>query len=403
MKLLRPRPARRQEPPPPAPASPEPEPAASTGTAAEAAPDSIHVPLDVRSVALTIIATLALILVLRFAQAMIIPIVLGVLISYALGPVVTKLTRWHVPRAIAAGLVLLSLAGSAGVLLFQLRSQVDAVVQELPEAARRIRRVVEDGRSSGPNAIERVQEAASELEKAADGAAPPATPRGVMRVQVEDPPIRISDYVMWGSVGAAAAAGQLILVLFLAYFLLASGDLYRRKLVKIVGPSFTQKKITVQILEEIDKQIEWFLLVQVFSSTVVGVTTWLAFRWIGLEQAGVWGLLAGIFNSIPYFGPVVVTSASAVIAFTQFGSVEMVVVTAGAAFAITTLEGMLLTPYLTSRAARMNAAAVFVGLIFWGWVWNVWGVLLAVPMLMVIKAICDRVDDFKPIGELLGE
>jgi predicted PurR-regulated permease PerM len=402
VKLLRPRPPRSQEPAAPPP-EPGPKPPAGEGSAAEAAPGSIHVPIDVRSVALTIIAALALILVLRFAQAMIIPIVLGVLISYALGPVVTKLTRWYVPRAIAAALVLLTVAGVFGVLLFELRSQVDAIVQDLPQAARRIRQIVEDGRGGAPNAIERVQEAASELEKAADGAASPAAPRGVMRVQVEDPPIKISDYVMWGSVGAAAAAGQLILVLFLAYFLLASGDLYRRKLVKIVGPSFTQKKITVQILEEIDRQIEWFLLVQVFSSTVVGVTTWLVFRWIGMEQAGVWGLLAGVFNSIPYFGPVVVTSTSAIIAFTQFGSIEMVLVTAGAAFAITTLEGMLLTPYLTSRAARMNAVAVFLGLIFWGWVWDVWGVLLAVPMLMVIKAICDRVEDFKPVGELLGE
>jgi len=71
--------------------------------------------------------------------------------------------------------------------------------------------------------------------------------------------------------------------------------------------------------------------------------------------------------------------------------------------AITTLEGFLLTPWLTSRTARMNAVAIFVGLLFWGWVWNVWGMLLAVPMLVVIKAVCDHVEDFKPVSELLGE
>jgi len=194
-----------------------------------------------------------------------------------------------------------------------------------------------------------------------------------------------------------------VLILFLVYFLLASGDLYRRKLVKIAGPSLTKKKITVQILMEIDRQIEMFLLVQVFTSTVVAVATWLAFRALGLQQAGVWGVLAGVFNSIPYFGPVLVTGGTAVVAFTQFGTVEMTVIVSGVSLVITSLEGFLLTPWLTSRAARMNAVAIFVGLLFWGWVWNVWGMLLAVPMLMVMYVVCDHVDDFNAVGELLGD
>jgi predicted PurR-regulated permease PerM len=288
-------------------------------------------------------------------------------------------------------------------LALQLRPQVTAILQDLPDGARRLRRLLESNRGAAPIPIEKVQEAADELEKAANAAAPAPPPRNVQRVQVEQPPFNVSQYVMWGSISALAGLAQLVLVLFLAYFLLASGDLYRRKIVKIAGPSLTKKKITVQILEEIDRQIAWFLMVQVFTSTVVGVATWLTFRWLGLEQAGVWGLLAGLFNSIPYFGPVVVTGGTAVVAFLQFGDVRMTVITAAAAFAITTLEGMLLTPWLTSRAARMNAVAVFVGLLFFGWVWEVWGMLLAVPMLMVIKAVCDRVEDFKPIGELLGD
>src|SRR5205823_4103586 len=146
---------------------------------------------------------------------------------------------------------------------------------------------------------------------------------GAQRVQVEPPPFNVSDYFLWGSVGAAAAVGQLVLILFLVYFLLASGDLYRRKMVKIAGPSLTKKKITLQILSDIDAQIERFLMVEVLTSIVVGVSTWLAFRWIGLEQAGVWGLLAGIFNSIPYFGPFVVTAGTAAVGFLQFGSARM--------------------------------------------------------------------------------
>jgi predicted PurR-regulated permease PerM len=194
-----------------------------------------------------------------------------------------------------------------------------------------------------------------------------------------------------------------VLILFLAYFLLASGDLYRRKLVKIVGPSLSKKKVTVQILSEIDRQIEMFLLVQLFTSTVVAVATWLTFRALGVNQAAVWGILAGIFNSIPYFGPVLVTGGTAVVAFLQFGTVNMAVLVSGLSLVITSLEGFLLTPWLTSRAASMNAVAIFVGLLFWGWVWNVWGMLLAVPMLVVIKTVCDHVEDFQSVGELLGE
>jgi predicted PurR-regulated permease PerM len=133
------------------------------------------------------------------------------------------------------------------------------------------------------------------------------------------------------------------------------------------------------------------------------VASWLAFLWLGLDEPAIWGLAAGLFNSIPYFGPVVVTGGIAVVALMQFGTVSMALLIAGTAAVITSLEGFLLTPWLTGRAARMNAVAIFVGLLFWTWVWGIWGTLLAVPMLMATKAICDRIEDLQPIGQLLGE
>jgi predicted PurR-regulated permease PerM len=367
------------------------------------APPTIRMPVDVHSAALSVLAGLAIVLVLQYAQAMIIPIVLAVLISYALEPVVAWIERRHVPRGIGAAIVLLTVVAASGWVLYGLRSQASAIVEQLPLAARRLRHMVENDRATATTAIQQVQKAAIELEKAANAAAAPPPATGIQRVQVETPPINVSDYVMWGSLGVVAAAGQLVLILFLVYFLLASGDLYRRKLVKIVGPSFTDKKLTVQILEEIDRQIEMFLIVEVFTSLLVGLATWLAFHSLGVEQAAVWGLLAGLFNSIPYFGPVIVTGATALVAFLQFGNLRMAIVVGGLSLVITSLEGFLLTPWLTSRAARMNAVAIFVGLLFWGWLWNVWGMLLAVPMLMVMKVVCDHVEDFKGISELLGE
>jgi predicted PurR-regulated permease PerM len=307
------------------------------------------------------------------------------------------------PRPLWAAIVLGAVSVGAGWSIYGRRYQAAALGVDLPEAARRVRERFEAKRPQAGGAIDKVQKAASEIEKAAIAATPtPATP-GVQRVRVEEPPLNMASYVWAGSVGAATAFGQLMLIIFLVYFLLASGDLYRRKLVKIVGPSLTKKKITLQILGEIDRQIATFLLVQVFTSVVVGAASWIAFHMMGLEQAAVWGVAAGIFNSIPYLGPVLVSGGVTAIAFLQFNDLPHSLMIGGVALGITSVEGMLLTPWLTSRAARMNAVAVFINILFWGWVWGVWGALLAVPMLMVVKAVCDRVDDFKSVAELIGD
>jgi predicted PurR-regulated permease PerM len=359
--------------------------------------------IDVRGTALTLLSVLAVVLLLQYARAVVIPVVLAILISYALEPYAKALDRLRVPRPIGAALLLTALTIGGGSLVYGLRAEAVSIVDQLPAAARRVRQQIERRDPGPPNAMEQVQKAATELEKAAEAASPTPPAAGVQRVQVESPPFNITDYAMSGSLSVATLFAQVVLILFLVYFLLASGKLYRRKLVRIAGPSLSKKKITVQILSEIDRQIEKFLLVQVFTSAVVAIATWLAFRWLGLNQAGVWGLAAGIFNSIPYLGPVVVTGGTTAVAFLQFGHVKMALIVGAVSLAITSIEGYLLTPWLTSRAARMNAVAVFVGILFWGWVWNVWGMLLAVPILMAVKAVCDHVEDFKPLAELIGE
>jgi predicted PurR-regulated permease PerM len=203
--------------------------------------------------------------------------------------------------------------------------------------------------------------------------------------------------------GLASLVGYLTMVGFLAYFLLVADDLFKRKLVKHASDTLAGKKITVNVLEAIGRQIEHFVLVQIFTSVVVGVVTAVALWWIGLENAAVWGLMAGIFNSIPYFGPFIVSGALAVVAFLQFETLSSTLLVAGTALAITSLEGWLLTPLLLGRAAQMNRVAIFVGLLFWSWIWGIWGTLLAVPMMMVVKSVCDHVEDFKAVSDFLGE
>jgi predicted PurR-regulated permease PerM len=170
-----------------------------------------------------------------------------------------------------------------------------------------------------------------------------------------------------------------------------------------VGPTLTKKKVTVQILDLMNARIERFLIVQVFTSLLVAIATGFALWGIGLDQPGVWGLMAGIFNSIPYFGPVIVTAGLAIVGFVQFGTIEMALYVCAITLVITSLEGWLLTPALMGKAGEMSPAAIFVGLLFWSWMWGVAGMILAVPLMMATKVICDHVEDMQWIGEMLGD
>ncbi len=366
---------------------------------------AIRTPINVRSFSLVLLTVLAVIFTLHWAKEVFIPLMLGVMISYALSPVVSLAQKWRIPRAVGAAVLLLGIVGGTGYAGYSLSDDAAKLIETLPDAAWKFRKTLraEQGQSEGK--MEKVQKAATQLERAANesGAPAPAAPEGVTRVQIEKPKINVKDYLWPGTLGAAALAGQAGIVLFLAYFLLVSGDTFRRKLVSITGPTLSKKKITLQVLDDINGQIQRYLLVQIFTSILVGVATWLAFLWIGLEHAAIWGIAAGVFNSIPYLGPVVVTGGTALVALLQFGTINMALAVGGIALLITSLEGYLLTPWLTGRASRMSAVVVFVSVLFWGWLWGVWGLLLGVPIMMIIKAVCDRVEDMKPIGELLGE
>ena len=357
-----------------------------------------------RTPALNILAAAAVILLLRYMQEVIVPFVLAGLTFYALDPIVDRLQRWRVPRAAGAALILLLLVGGAGALIYSLTDNVIAVAEELPPAAERLRNTLRARRNQPPGALEKLEAAASSIDRAASEASgAKETPQGVVRVQVEEPGIRIQDYVRWGPFGLVTFAGAATMILFLSYFLLITDDLFKRKLVEIIGSTLTHKKLTVQVLNQIAAQIEAFLMVQIFTSVVVGVATWLALWWIGLANAAVWGLCAAIFNSIPYFGPLIVTGALSVIGYVQFGTVSMAVAVGAVAMLITTLEGWFLTPMLMARVAQINTVAIFAGLLFWSWMWGIWGLLLAVPIMISIKAVCDRVEGLEPIGTLLGD
>ncbi|WP_370654626.1 AI-2E family transporter [Rhodoferax sp.] len=377
----------------------------ATGAAAPAEPPRVllHMPVDVRSVSLAVLATLASVFMLRWASAVFIPVMVGLLFSYGLSPVVDWLAHRRIPRALSAAVLVLGIVSGVGATVYSLSDDAGKLVESLPVAAQKLRHSIRALQGKQDNTLATMQKAASQLEQAAEEANRGApVDRGVQRVQIEKPKFAIKDYLWSGTMGLLAMLGQIGMVALITFFLVASGDTFRRKLVKLAGPTLSRKKITLQALNEIHDQIQRYMLVQLFTSVIVGVATWLCFLAVGLEQAAVWGIAAGVLNLVPYIGNVIITAGSAMVGFLQFGTLEMALLVAGISLVINSIEGFLLTPWLTSRASKMNPVAIFVGVLAWGWLWGAWGLLLGVPILMVIKAICDRVEDLKPVGEFLG-
>ena len=353
------------------------------------------------SVALMLLALIALVSALYLARAFFVPLLIGILASYALRPVVGWLEAHYVPRPAGAALVLLALAGSLSWVAYSLRDDAAAMIEKLPEAARKLRQTVIDARSSGSSPLQNMQEAATEIQgAAADAAQKPGTRPA--QAQREAPSVWLRDYAIAQSGLLIGVAAQAPIVLLLAYFLLASGVHFRRKLVQFVGPSLSRKKEAVRILEEIDAQVQRYLLAMLMSNTLVGIGTWLAFETLGMDSAGVWGVAAGMLHFIPYLGSTLIVLGCGVAAFLQFESALHALLVACVALLVAGAIGFVFMTWLQSRAARVNAAVMFIALLFFGWLWGVWGMLLGAPLVAIVKVVCDRVESLKPVGELLG-
>jgi predicted PurR-regulated permease PerM len=360
-----------------------------------------ELPQPERSWVATIAIPLLLIGALWWAQSVVIPLVCSLLLSYALEPTVARLETLRMPRAIGAPLVLTLLLFATGSGIYALRGEAEAFAYRLPEGAHAIAQAVRSKTAGTSTPWSRMQQAAKELEAAASSRAPRSAD-GVQAVRIEEPTFRWNEWIWQGSHGIVALVTQFIVVICLTYYLMLSGDVYKRKLVRLVGPSLSDKKLTVEILQEIDRQIGRFIWVRAAISAIVGTAVWLTFRLLDLEQAAVYGVVSGILFTIPLVGPGIVIVGAAAAAVLQTGSIGTAATAAGICVAIAAVEGNLLAPWLLGKVGRMNAVAVFVSLLFWGWLWGAWGLLLAVPITAALKAVCERVDDWNGFAELLS-
>jgi predicted PurR-regulated permease PerM len=289
---------------------------------------------------------------------------------------------------------------------YSLRGQMQTIIEQLPEAASKLSAGLARLGQGQLSTMQKVQTAASQIEKAASQATGiPSTPKQpATRVVIDDPfAFKMGNFLWAGSIGAVGYIGQATMVLFLMFFLLLSGDTYKRKLVRLTGPSLSSKKVTVQILDDINNSIQRYMFMLLITNVLVALLAWIAFRWIGLENAGAWAVAAGLLHIIPYLGPGLTATATGMVAFMQFDSFTTALLVSGASLVIATTVGTFVTTWMTGRVTRMNSAAVFISLLFWGWLWGVWGMLLSIPIMVIVKVVSEHVEQLQPVAELLGE
>lgn len=349
------------------------------------------------STALIVLATLASLYALHVATAFIVPVVLAIILAYLLDPLVEWLQRRHIHRAIGATLVLLSLLALALSCAYLLQGQVSSIVDRLPEIASKLSRSVGALMSGDDSVVQKVRRAATIL----SGTGQPPAPRGAP-VVVE----RAADFsnMVWaGWVSAFALMAQSVVVLFLTWFLLLAGDMFKRKFIKMAGKTLSQKKINVHMLDEINRQVQRYMVMLLVTNASLGFCIYLLLKYLSIDNAGTWAIVAGVLHLVPYFGSLVVAVCLGVAGFMQSGTLAVAGAAAGGSMVIATLIGNGMTTWMTGRLARMNPVAVFVSLLLFTWLWGTWGMLLAIPLAVIAKVVADHVEGLEVLAEFLGE
>lgn len=361
-------------------------------------------------VALTILATTAVVFALKSAHEFFIPLVFGILISYTLNPIVVWLERLKLPRVIGVSIVMLGLLAVSVMVATTVYNEAQDIVDETPIAVYKLRAALKRSGDGTLGTLDRLRSTRDALKQAATAATAAVadsdgddTASVTITTKEKSPEFNLNNWLWAGSLSVIGFIGQLLMVLFLVFFALLSGDTFKRKLVKLTGPTLTNKKITVHILDDINTSIQRYMFMLLVTNTCLALITWFSLRLIGLDNSGAWALAAGLLHIVPYFGPLIAAIAAAFAAFLQFESFSMMFFVFGVLLTISTVVGMFMTTWMTGRIAKMNATAVFVALLFGGWLWGVWGMLLCVPLVVVVKVVSERIEGMQSIAELLGE
>jgi predicted PurR-regulated permease PerM len=351
--------------------------------------DAMQGPFGIRSIALTGLLILATFYTLYFGRAFFLPIVLALLLNSLLSPVVRGLKRLRIPNAIGAALVVFGLLGAFGWGVYELSAPAYEWAQKAPQTMRRLERKLRDFKKP----VQTMSKATEQVEKITQvggGTAPPA-------VQVTTETLGERMF----SQATDLVAGGVVMIILL-FFLLASGDLFLRKLIRVL-PSLADKRKAVEIARQIETDISSYLVTITAINVALGLAVWGILSFLGVPNPLLWGVLALVTNYIPYLGAIIMIAVLAMVGFLTFENTTQAMMVPLSFVGLNILESYLVTPLVLGHRLTLNPVVIFLGLTFWGWLWGITGALLAVPIMVVLKIFCDHTEPLRPIGEFLGD
>ncbi len=352
-------------------------------------------PLGIRSLALTGLFILALFYTLYFARDIFLPVILAILLNFLLAPLVRGLTRIHIPEPVGAGVVLIVVLASITILGWQLSGPISEWVDRAPEIMDKLSGQIEKWRRP----VDKVTKVTEQVENMAGNATAQGKPGTSKQPQVtikQTSLVQVLFNRTWNLLFSLA-----VLVILL-YFLLASGDLFLRKLIKVLD-RLADKKRAVQIARDIEDSISKYLVTVSAINACLGLAGAAALWALGMPTPILWGAMAGLFNFVPYLGALTSIAIFTLVATATFDSVGHALMVPASYLVIASIEGGFITPWIMGRRMILNPVVVFIGLIFWEWLWGIPGALLAVPILVITKIFCDHIEPLAPIGEFLGQ
>jgi predicted PurR-regulated permease PerM len=324
---------------------------------------------------------------LYFAQDLLIPLSLAFLLSVLLSPIVRGLLRVGVPEGVSATLIVITLMGIIAVGAWSLSGPVSQWIADAP----RIGAAIQQKLAVVRGWFGFVQQVSNQVDQVAGGGDP-----DVLRVILKEP-----GFLKSAATGVPEVITKIGLTLFLLLFLLASGDLFREKLVKIL-PTLSDKKRAVHISRDIEREVSRYLLTITGINIATGVMVGLGLWFIGMPNPLLWGVLATFLTYIPYLGAAIGISLVGAIAIVSFDTLPHALLAPAVYLGVATLEGQVLTPTIVGRRLEMNAVAILVSVAVWAWLWGVIGALIAVPFLVIIKVISFHIESMEAAGRFLG-
>jgi predicted PurR-regulated permease PerM len=335
------------------------------------------------------LAVMATFYTLYFARAIFIPVALAVLLNILLGDFVKRLARIGVSEAIGAALVLVVFVGGTGLAVYQLSGPAAGWIEGAPFNLWKIQEKLKPVKET----VEEVKRTTKQVEQMTETE---AEGEGERSVVVKGP--SLTDSFLSNAGKAVSTIGITIVLL---YFMLASGDLFLRKLVKVL-PTFQDKKRAVEIARQAESDVSRYLVTITLVNMGLGAATALAMTALGVPNPVLWGALAAVNNFIPYLGSLVTMGVIGVVAAVSFEPLGQILLPPLVFFALTTVEGQFITPMLLGKRLTLNPVVIFLALLVWGWLWGIPGVLMAVPLLAAFKIMCDHVPSLAAVGEFLG-